>query len=335
MTSSRKLGVGPFAVLFCFAFQVAGHAQDVEPIAEAAAADLGIKRALIICGIPGDEDHHKLFSESIESLHQSLSTSLGFSTENIHIQFGAEPTEEDGPAVSAAAGQATRSEIAAAVEGLRKALQPTDTFWVIVLGHAHYDGQKSYLNLPGAGDGESDIHQDDFGRLFRDIPAAQQVYFITTPVSGFYSRPLAAEGRIVITATEADREVNETLFHMALAETLAEPPSKDEFDIDGDEKITLFDLYINVVQNVARRYSAENFLATEHAQLDDNGDGRGTELQLDYLTEAEGGRAVEGSKPPTIRPNSDGYQAQQIILPIILPEPTPKKEAPADTPPTE
>jgi hypothetical protein len=288
----------------------------------------GDKWALIICGIPGDEEHHTLFSKTIESLHESLTKQLGFAAANIRIQFGSEPIEEDRPAVANAQGMATRSELAAEVDGLRKELQPSDSLWVFVFGHAHYDGQKAYLNLPGAGEGELDIHEDDFAKLFQDIQAAQQVFFVTTPVSGFLIRPLSAKGRIIVTATEADREVNETLFHAALVETLAEPPEKKEFDVDGDEQISLFDLYINVTQNVARRYSAETLLSTEHAQLDDNGDGRGTELQLDYLTEEEGGRSADGADPPRIRPNSDGYLAQQILLPLEFPEPA--EEEPAE-----
>jgi len=304
-----------------------GFAQDAPPATDASENHSGAKWALIICGIPGDEEHHTLFSETIESLHESLTKRLDFPANNIHIQFGAEPTDADGPAVSAAKGKATRSELNAAVEGLRKELQPTDALWVFVLGHAHYDGRKSYLNLPGAGEGESDLHEDDFAKLFQDIPTAQQVFFITTPVSGFFTRPLSAKGRIIVTATEADREVNETLFHAALAETLAEPPEQEKFDVDGDDKITLFDLYINVAQNVARRYSAEMLLSTEHAQLDDNGDGRGTELQLDYLTEEEGGRAAGRSAPPKIRLNSDGYLAQQTPLSLSFPMSASAEEA--------
>ena len=71
-------------------------------------------------------------------------------------------------------------------------------------------------------------------------------------------------------------------------------------------------------------------MSTEHALLDDNGDGRGTELQLDFLTEEEGGRATEDSGVPNIRPNSDGYLAQRLLLPIVLPDP---ESEPADEEP--
>ena len=44
-------------------------------------------------------------------------------------------------------------------------------------------------------------------------------------------------------------------------------------------------------------YVSESLLSTEHALLEDNGDGRGTEVQRDYLTEEEGGRRRKGFVP--------------------------------------
>ena len=61
----------------------------------------GSQWALFICGLPGDDEHHALYAETIESLHTSL-TRLGVPAENIRVQFGDEPTADDGPAVSAA-----------------------------------------------------------------------------------------------------------------------------------------------------------------------------------------------------------------------------------------
>ena len=237
-----------------------GFTQEVPSLVQpslAEAEQAGARWALIVCGHPGDAEHHELFSDSIESLHESLVKRLGFPAANVRIQFGAEPNEEDGPAVTAARGKATRSELTKEIEDLSKQVQPADSLWVFVMGHAHYDGRHSSLNLPGAGEGETDIHQDDFGRLFKQIPARQQVFLMTTPVSGFFIRPLSGPGRIVISATEADREVNETLFHQALAEVLSQPPAMEEFDVDKDGNTSLFDLFILVAQNIARRYASE------------------------------------------------------------------------------
>src|SRR4029077_14091524 len=119
---------------------------------------------------------------------------------------------------------------------------------------------------------------------------------------------------VVITATEADLEVNETDYARSLAEVLASPPPASEFDVDHDGNLTLFDLYIAVTRNVVDRYIKGEFLPTEHALLDDNGDGRGTEVQIDYLTEAQGGRAKEGTPARPPRENADGALSARISL---------------------
>src|SRR5579863_10378923 len=92
--------------------------------------------------------------------------------------------------------------------------------------------------------------------------------------------------------------------------TVAAPSCKSISDLN----LTLFDLYIAVARNVVDRYIKGEFLPTEHALLDDNGDGRGTELQIDYLTEAQGGRFKEGTPPRPRKENADGALAARIPL---------------------
>lgn len=274
-------------------------------------ATAGTKHALIICGHPGDDEHRALFAETVVKLHKTLTTQYGFPAAAVRIQFGSETVDEDDPALRTARGQSTREEIEAEVADLRKHLKPEDTLWVIVLGHAHYDGRHAWLNLPGP-----DMHQNDFGRLFSKLQCREQLFLITTPVSGFYLAPLSAKGRIVISATEADREVNETIFPLALTEVLSEPPEQDEYDADKDGMISVFDLYIAIARNIATRYLDDELLSTEHAQLDDNGDGRATELQLDYLTEDQGGRSNTDAAPK-IQPGADGSLAARVKLPLV------------------
>lgn len=269
----------------------------------------GTKRALILCGLPGDKAHRKPFAETVEKLRETLISKYGFDGPSVHVQFGGPIAEGEGPVLSGVRGQATREEIESEAAELRKVLKPEDTLWVIVMGHSYYDGKHSHFNIPGP-----DIQEQEFGKLFADLAAREQVFFITIPASGYYIKPLSAKGRVVITATEADLEVNETVFSMALAEVLASPPAASEFDADHDGNLTLFDLYIAVARNVVDRYLKAEFLPTEHALLDDNGDSRGTELQIDYLTEAQGGRAKEGNLPRPPRENADGALSTRISL---------------------
>ncbi len=287
---------------------------DQADIPATAAHATGAKRAILLCGLTGDAAHHKLYSETVTKLHEGLSKRLGFA--DVQVLFGDEPTDSDADVIKSAS-RATREELEKSTTALRTKLQPDDSLWVIVVGHSHYDGKFSWLNLPGP-----DLQQTDFAKLFADLPAREQVFFMTTPTSGYYIKPLSAKGRTVIAATETDWETNETEFPHELARVLSSPPEAKEFDIDQDGTISLFDLYVTVARNLAQSYLERELLATEHPLLDDNGDGRGTEVQIDFLTEEQGGRA-KPKKPSTSPMNStgDGRAAKSITLSIVRVDP--------------
>jgi hypothetical protein len=224
------------------------------------------------------------------------------------VRFGVKSQPGDGPALAGARGLSDREGIAADVDLIRKRIRPEDTLWVIVLGHGHYDGRHSHLNLPGP-----DLDEQGFAKLFEGIKAREQVFFITTAASGFFLKPLATTGRIVVAATEPDREVNETLFPHALADVLVAPPEGTDRNKDG--RISVFELYLAVAADVMKRYADGENLPTEHARLDDNGDGRGRELQESYLPPELGGRAGPGPGPePAISPKDDGALASRIYI---------------------
>lgn len=266
----------------------------------------GTKRALILCGVSGDADHHKLFAETVGELHEGLSKQLGFASNDIGVLFGDEAKLTDKDLIKTA----TREGLEKSVKGLRDSLSAEDALWVIVVGHSHYDGKHSWLNLPGP-----DIQQFDFAKLFNGLTVREQVFFITTPTSGFYIKPLSAKGRVVISATEEGYETNETEFPHELARVLTAPPATKEFDVDEDGAPSLFDLYVTVSRNLAASYSTNQLLTTEHPLLDDNGDGRGTEVQ--------GGRANRGGKaaPRKLSITSDGGIAKSIVNPWMKPGP--------------
>lgn len=82
--------------------------------------------------------------------------------------------------------------------------------------------------------------------------------------------------------------------------------------MDKDGKLSLFDLYVVVAKEIAQSYASAEQLATEHQQIDDDGDGVGHEPQIAYLP------AEQGGTPPgrkTNRPRSrDGLLAARISL---------------------
>ena len=267
----------------------------------------GTRRALIICGHAGDDEHRKRFAETVDSLRTSLIDRLQFDSKSVWVLFGGEDAPDDAPRPHQVRGPSTQESIAATVADLKAALKPDDSLWVLVIGHSHFDRRHSWFNIPGP-----DLNEQTFGRLFDGLSCREQVFWITLPASGFYIKPLTATGRVIITATEADREINETTFPHELAKLLADAPGTEELDADKDGTISLLDLYLTLTRRIAQSYADQKQLSTEHAQLDDNGDGRGTEVQLDYLSEELGGRNKSATPPPR-SPGADGHLSSQIV----------------------
>lgn len=261
------------------------------------------RHALILCGHPGDAEHVKTFTDTVSKLGDGLSKTLGIPAERQYILFGADAPKD----LPGATGPATREAVIAKIAEVRKVVRPEDGLWVICLGHCHRDGRQTWWNLPGP-----DLDAKEFGKLFTDLACREQVFVMTMSLSGFFLTPLSRPNRVVITATEADAETNETTFPQVFAQFLADGLKRDDHDVDKDGKLSLFDLYVTVAKEIAQNYASAEQLATEHSQLDDDGDGAGHEIQNAYLPEEQGG-PPPGKKSNRPRPR-DGLFAARILL---------------------
>ncbi len=260
------------------------------------------RHALILCGHPGDAEHVKSFAETVRKLGDGLTKTLGIPAERQHGLFGADRPKD----LPGATGPATREAVIAKVAEVRKAVRPEDGLWVICLGHGHHDGRQAWWNLPGP-----DLSAAEFGKLFADVACREQVFVMTTSLSGFFVAPLSRRDRVVLAATEADAETNETTFPGVFAQFLAAGLTLADHDVDKDGNLSLFDLYVVVAKEIAQNYASAEQLATEHQQLDDDGDGVGHEPQNAYLPEEQGG-SPPGKK--TNRPQRDGLLAARVLL---------------------
>jgi hypothetical protein len=261
------------------------------------------RHALILCGHPGDAEHVKSFTETVRKLGEGLTKTVGIPAERQHILFGADRPKD----LPSATGPATREAVAAKIDEVRKALQPEDGLWVICLGHGHHDGRQAWWNLPGP-----DINAAEFSKLFADVTCREQVFVMTMSLSGYFVAPLSKRDRVVIAATEADAETNETKFPGVFAQFLVRGLDPAEHDVDKDGKLSLFDLYVVVAKEIAQSYASAEQLATEHQQIDDDGDGVGHEPQNAYLPEEQGGTppGKKSNRPPP----RDGLLAARILL---------------------
>ncbi len=323
-------------VIACLSFCVEATAfQDATVGSNAEEPPAPRRIAVIICGHPGDADHVEPFQGSVEKIRTGLAAHYQFAKENIHVFMGdeeesetAEASAQDADAAAtdgsvagasevdstattdstpktASAKPATKEIIAAELQKLKPLITADDSIFVIVVGHTHFENSLAWLNLHGP-----DIQQKEFAAMFDGIVAKDQVFLITNPCSGYYIRPLSRPGRTIITATESDLEVNETLCPHVLADMLNAAPLA-EWDLDSDKQLSLFEFYIALCRGVADRYFDETLLATEHAQFDDNADGKGSELQLHYLTEDQGG-LPKNRQRPQLTEGRDGMAASKL-----------------------
>ena len=277
-------------------------------VAQKSEAQTGDRRALIVCGLSGSEEFQEQFSDSVTKIRTALTERFGFDKSNVRIQFG-RSDEQDPFKGLPTAGRATREEIADEAKRLVRASTQDDTAWIFVIGHSYCDGRTAFLNIP-----DVDISHRQFSKMF-DKLVGKSTFFICTPVSGFYIKELSKPNRIVMTSTEADYETNASIYHTALAKSLTEIKPGLDSDLDKNGTVSLLDLYIKSTQHLSDLYVKNDppLIATEHPNLDDNGDGRGSELQVDYLTVAQGGRS-DSKRMRRFRKFKDGAIAASIAL---------------------
>jgi hypothetical protein len=270
---------------------------------------------VVIVGLPGDDEHAAAFAQVAAAWKSWLTEQLDFAPERVWVCSG--PAEEasttgsatespptDEPDAGANSLPATRAALEESFESLAGSLQPQDSLWVFFLGHGSYDGRRAFFHVPGP---------DPDGALVAgwldQVPCREQVVWLTQTCSGWWLRPLSKPGRIVLSATAADLEENETEFPHALATIAARSPA--ELDADADGTVSLLELAQATAREVESRFAADKRLPTEHAHLDDDGNGVGTELlTIEPL-------AVATTGPPAAAPAAaqDGAVAAALVVP--------------------
>lgn len=256
-----------------------GQTAAAEEPAEKPAAEIPRRWVLIACGLPGDDAHRTRLTEACRQLIAGAEATLGARPEQIRVLAGDETMRQELADDVASVGICTKETMPSTLAELGQLANQEDGCWVILLGHANLYGLESKFNVSGP-----DFHQGEFAQWAEAITCQEQVFWLTMPVSGFWLKPLAADSRVILSATQADLEYTGTEMPYALASHLA--GAGDHYpleDVDQDGTLSLLDLYLGVNLEVDAVFKTLDRLQTEHALLEDNGDGRGKEVQLPYL----------------------------------------------------
>jgi len=218
------------------------------------------KFAVIINGAGGEPVYAKQFEQWTGQLSSVLSERFGFDSKQIKV-LTEKPVDANVP-------RATAEEVKRTFTALKSQLNANNILFVFLIGHGSFDGKESKFNLVGP-----DLAASEYNVLLSSLPTRRVVVFNMASASGEFVKSLAAKGRIVVTATRNGQETNATRFAGFFIAALNAPDA----DTDQDGHTSVLETFIYANRLTAEFYKRAGRLASEHALIDDNGDGVGHE----------------------------------------------------------
>ncbi len=244
----------------------------------AAAAELPAPAVIFVAGAPGEDIYASNLVRQA-ALWSNVCAQAGADFVTVGLATNAAPDRE-----------VLRDTLAAQT---RTGPEP---LWLVLAGHGSFDDHTARFNLRGP-----DLTPAELAGWL--VPFERPLVLVHAfSASAPFLPALTGTNRVVVTATRSGHEVNYSRFGDHLAAVLADPAA----DLDRDGQTSLLEAFLAAAARVAEFYKTEGRLATEHALIEDNGDGRGT--PADWF------RGVRAVKRPAAGAWPDGTRAHQIHL---------------------
>lgn len=208
---------------------------------------------LVLVGSGGEPEYEQRFADWQQRLEQVLAAKMGHAQDRLHV----------------VAGPDSLRAIERVVARLQNELKADDVLFVWLIGHGSYRNSVAKLNIPGP-----DLSAEKLGALLNSLATERVVLLHTASVSAAFISVLSAEGRVICTSTRSPEERNAPLFMEYILSAL-EGESADQ---DRDGRVSVLELCGQAAVLTQASYDDKGLLATEHALVDDNGDGLGVRL---------------------------------------------------------
>lgn len=225
-------------------------------MAGASSAAAETRWAVIVSGASGGEKYAEQMATWRSELRGALVDRYGFKPE--HVKVLVDETAKTGDRANTANVKNVFTEI-------RKAAGPDDFVLVVLLGHGTYDGEVAKFNLIGP-----DMTAKDWTEMLAGVQG-RVALVNTTEASYPFLEALSAKGRIVITATHSAAQKYATVFPEYFVKAMKEAST----DFDKNGRTSLYEVFQAASAAVKQHFEQRGQLLTEHAVIDDNGDGKG------------------------------------------------------------
>ncbi len=218
--------------------------------------------AVIVVGLGGAEEFRESFHREAAALYEALTERHGIPAED--VTYLGERVDVDPEIIS---DRSTRANVLQVLGEIAQRAGAQDRVLVVLIGHGTSSRGETQFNLPGP-----DVTPADFEMGLLAFPTQTLALVHTGSASGSFVAPLSGPNRIIVAATRTERERNATEFGQFFVEAVA----SDVADLDKDRRISILEAFQYARAEVARFYEEANEILTEHAILDDNGDGEGS-----------------------------------------------------------
>ncbi|MCX8036392.1 MAG: C13 family peptidase [Candidatus Sumerlaeia bacterium] len=254
-------------------------------------------RHIIICGSGGDPAYEAKFAAWGRRLATVLVEQMGQSPDSVAL------LTESGDGATSGAARSDREAVRTALERAAAAVGPEDDLFIYLIGHGSHWRQVSRFHVPGP-----DLTADDLAAWLAPVRARNLVLINAASCSAGFINKLSAPGRIICTATRSVDERNATEFMEYFLQGLED----DSADQNRDERVSVLEAARQAAALTDAFYVGRGLLATEHALLDDNGDGRGTRLAENAGD--EGRLEATDEKTTATADGADGARAARCFL---------------------
>ena len=235
---------------------------------------------LVIAGLGGDDAYRERFLEWGGSFVDAATEKLGVPRDHI-VYLGEKPDAD--PRI---ADRSSRDNVERVFAEIAGKVGPGDHVFVLLIGHGSYTAGESRFNLPGP-----DLTAEDFALMLDQLSDQRVSFANVTSASGGFVTALSGPGRAIVTATKTGMERNESVFAGYFIDAFA----GDGADLDKNGRVSLSEAFEFARTEVAREYESDGRILTEHALLDDNGDGEGSTTLEEGLDGALAGTLFLGA----------------------------------------
>lgn len=225
---------------------------------------------LVVVGAPGGEEFGKAFQEAANRWREAF-----IAAEASLNVIGIEQNDSS-----------DRDQIKTWIESrIKSSGRP---IWLVMIGHGTYARDVAKFNLRGP-----DVSASELSTWLAAVERPIAIINGASASGPFINR-LSAAGRVIVTATKSGNEQNYVRFGNFFAAAIASLDS----DLDHDDEVSIQEAFVKASADVKRFYDSKDRIATEHALIDDNGDGLGTPASmfrgLRMIETPKAGTAIDG-----------------------------------------